>query len=235
MHTITPDNIATFLGKRLTVKFEGEAGNRYNQRVLGTRIKHQPGEISVKGYDKFGKILRIEVTTLNVSQINLFRDVFKRNGEIEHKVAPAKKNIYSLFHLSDAFKTIIGRYIDFISSFDDPTSGVKMLADVSVKKNIDGKNVKGLNFFDGEDEKIIMAVADGKYNIKNFRAKDLRIKFPEFAAWKISAILKRLKSLKLIRKIKKSYRYMVTELGKKVFGTGLFLKNQIIIPALANA
>jgi len=235
MHTITPDNIATFLGKRLTVKFEGESGNRYNERVLGTRIKHQMGEISVKVYDKFGKILRIEVTTTNVSQINLFRDVFKRNGEIEQKVAPAKKNIYSLFHLPDAFKSIIGRYMDFISSFDDPTSGVKILDDVTNKKNIDGKNVKGLNFFDKVDEKIILAVADGKFNIKNFRATDLRIKFPEFAAWKISAILKRLRNLKLIRKVKKSYRYIVTELGKKVFATGLFLKNQIIIPALAKA
>ena len=235
MHTITPDNIATFLGKRLTVKFEGEAGNRYNERVLGTRIKHQMGEIFVKVYDKFGKILRVEVTALNVSQINMFRDVFKRNGVIEQKVAPAKKNIYSLFHLPDTFKTIIGRYMDFISSFDDPASGAKMLVDVTGKKIIDGKNVKGLNFFDREDEKIILAVADGKFNIKNFRAKDLRIKFPEFAAWKISAILKRLKNLKLIRKVKKTYRYIVTELGKKVFGTGLFLKNQIIIPALANA
>ena len=41
MHTVTPENIATFLGKRLTVMFEGEMGSRYNERVLGTRIKHQ--------------------------------------------------------------------------------------------------------------------------------------------------------------------------------------------------
>jgi hypothetical protein len=53
MHTVTPENIATFLGKRLTVRFEGEAGNRYNERSLGTRIKHQMGELSVKVYDKF--------------------------------------------------------------------------------------------------------------------------------------------------------------------------------------
>lgn len=45
MHTVTPENIATFLGKRLTVKFEGEMGSRYNERVLGTRIKHQMGEL----------------------------------------------------------------------------------------------------------------------------------------------------------------------------------------------
>ena len=123
-HTITPDNIATFLGKRLTVNFEGEMGSRYNERVLGTRIKHQMGEISVKVYDKFGKVLRIEVTARDVSQLRTFRDVFKRNGEVETKVAPVKKNIYSLFHLIDVFKNIIGRYLELISSFDDPTSAI---------------------------------------------------------------------------------------------------------------
>jgi hypothetical protein len=235
MHTVTPENIATFLGKRMTVKFEGESGNRYNERVLGTRIKHQMDELSVKVYDKFGKVLRIEVTTLNVSKINLFRDVFKRNGVIEQKVAPAKKNIYSLFHLMDAFKTIIRRYLDFVSCFDDPTSGIKMLEGVTGNKQIEGKNVKGLNFFDKTDQRIILAIADGKFNIKNLRAIDLQSKFPEFARWKISAILKRLKNLGIIKKIKKSYRYVVTELGKKVFATGLYFKNQIIIPSLAIA
>jgi hypothetical protein len=235
MHTITPKNIATFLGKRMTVNFEGEAGNRYNERVLGTRIKHQMDELSVKVYDKFGKVLRIEVTALDVSKINLFRDVFKRNGDIEKMVAPAKKNIYSLFHLMEAFKTIIKRYLEFVSSFDDPTSGIKMLSCVTGKQQVEGKNVKGLNFFDKSDERIILAIADGKFNIKNLSAKHLRLKFPEFSGWKISAILKRLKNLGLIKRIKKSYRYVVTELGKKVFSTGLYLKNQIIIPALDNA
>jgi chromosome segregation and condensation protein ScpB len=63
----------------------------------------------------------------------------------------------------------------------------------------------------------------------------VKVKLPDFAGWKISAILKRLKNLGLIKRIKKSYRYVVTQTGKKVFSTGLYLKNQIIIPALANA
>ena len=39
MHTVTPDDIATFLGKRFSVLFEGETGSRYDKRILGTRIK----------------------------------------------------------------------------------------------------------------------------------------------------------------------------------------------------
>jgi len=233
MHTVTPENIATFLGKRLTVKFEGEMGSRYNERVLGTRIKHQMGELSVKIYDKFGKVLRIEVTAYNVSKLNTFRDVFKRNGEVESKVAPVKKNIYSLFVLVPVFKAIIGRYLDFISSFDDPTNGIKKLNSVTTDKKTDKKTFKGLNFFNKEDESILLAIADGKYNIQGLRAKNLRSTFPELPSWKISGILSRLKNLGLIRKIPKSYSYHISKLGKSVIATGLYLKNQVITPLLA--
>jgi hypothetical protein len=235
MHTVTPENIATFLGKRLTVKFEGEMGSLYNERVLGTRIKHQMGELSVKIYDKFGKVLRIEVTAYDVSKLNAFRDVFKRNGEIESKVAPVKKNIYSLFVLIPVFKAIIGRYLDFISSFDDPTDGIKKLETVTTDKKTDKKTFKGLNFFNKQDESVLLAIADGKYTINGLRAKDLKRVFPELPAWKISGILARLKNLGLIRKIAKSYRYHLTKLGTSTISAGLHLKNQVLIPALSLA
>jgi len=62
IHTVKPDNIATFLGKKLSPQFEGEMGNRFNIRIEGTRIKHTMGPVSLKLYDKFGLILRIETT-----------------------------------------------------------------------------------------------------------------------------------------------------------------------------
>jgi len=235
MHTVTPESIATFLGKRLTVRFEGEMGSRYNERVLGTRIKHQMGELSVKVYDKFGKVLRIEVTAYNVSKLNAFRDVFKRNGEIETKVAPVKKNIYSLFVLIPVFKSIIGRYLEFISSFDDPSAGIKKLDDVTANKKIDNKTVKGINFFDKQDERILLAIADGKYTLTGLRCKNLRVEFPHLPSWKLSSILKRLSNLGLVKRIAKSYRYHVTVLGRSVIAAGLYLKNQVIVPALARA
>lgn len=233
MHTVTPENIATFLGKRLTVKFEGEMGNRYNERVLGTRIKHQMGELSVKIYDKFGKVLRIEVTALNVSKLNTFRDVFKRNGEIEAKCAPVKKNIYSLFVLIPVLKNIIDRYLEFISSFDDPTDGIKKLDSVTNDRKIDNKTVKGINFFNKQDEMILLAIADGKFTINGLRSKDLRLRFPNLPPWKISIILKRLKNLGLIKKVPKSYKYYATALGKNTIAVALLIKNTVIVPFLA--
>jgi hypothetical protein len=40
IHTVKPDNIATFLGRKLNAQYEGEMGNRFNIRIEGTRITH---------------------------------------------------------------------------------------------------------------------------------------------------------------------------------------------------
>jgi hypothetical protein len=127
MHTITPENIANFLGKRFSLQFECESGSRYNKRILGTRVKHQLCDTSVKIYDKFGSILRIEVTSNDVSEMRVFRPVQKRDGATVSKMAPVKKSIYSLFDLINLFKKSCYRYLETISSFDDPSDGIKKL------------------------------------------------------------------------------------------------------------
>ena len=67
IHTVKPDNIATFLGHKVAPKYKGEIGNNYNIRIEGSRIKHTMGKSSIKMYDKFSKILRIETTTNDIS------------------------------------------------------------------------------------------------------------------------------------------------------------------------
>lgn len=233
MHTVTPENIATFLGKRLTVKFEGEMGSRYNERVLGTRIKHQMGELSVKIYDKFGKVLRIEVTAYDVSKLNAFRDVFKKNGEVIAKSAPAKKNIYSLFVLIPVFKSIIRRYLEFISSFDDPSDGVKKLDAVTEDVVENDRNYKGFNFFSKVDEEILLAIADGKFCINGLTNKEFRKQLKTKNSGQISRILKRLSVHGLIKKIRKTYRYHLTALAKQIISAGFKFKNMCLIPDLA--
>jgi hypothetical protein len=233
MHTVTPDNIANFLGKRFSVLFEGEAGSRLGRRILGTRIKHQMGEISVKIYDKFGKILRIEVTSNDVSQLKVFREVQKRDGTIVQQTAPVKKSIYSLFTLIDVFKNACNRYIEFISSFDDPTDGLKKLDRVTETVTENDKNYKGFNFFCKDDEKILLAVADGKFTLKGITNKALRKSLPTKTSWQISRILKRLRLHGLIKKVGNTYKYYLTRLGKQVIVSGLSFKNMSLIPALS--
>ena len=232
MHTVTPDNIANFLGKRFSLQFEGEAGSRLGRRILGTRIKHQMGEISVKIYDKFGKVLRIEVTSNDVTQLKVYRGVQKRDGSSAKSVAPVKKSIYSLFDLTNVFKNACNRYLEFISSFDDPTDGLKKLDRVTETVTQNDKNYKGFNFFSKDDEKILLAVADGKFTLKGITNKALRRMLPDKKPWQISSILKRLRLHGLVKKVCNTYKYYLTSLGKQVIAAGLFFKNMSLIPAL---
>ncbi|HAO52058.1 TPA: MarR family transcriptional regulator [Candidatus Magasanikbacteria bacterium] len=233
MHTITPENIANFLGKRFSNLFEGESGTRYNNRILGTRIKHQMGEISVKIYDKFGSVLRIEVTCLNVSKISIFRDVQKRDGTIVPKVAPAPKSIYSLYPLMSAFKNIIHRYLEYISSFDDPSDGIKKLDSVTEDVVENDRKYKGFNFFNKSDEEILLSIADGKYSIHGLTNKELRKKLTSKTSGQISRILKRLLLHGLIKKVRKTYRYHLTSIANKVLTAGFKFKNLTLIPDFA--
>jgi hypothetical protein len=101
IHTVKPDNIATFLGQKLDPRYQGEMGNNYHVRIECTRIKHTMGASSIKMYDKFSKILRIETTCNDISFFKHFREVVHRDGTKSNQMASLKKT----FTLSPFFPT----------------------------------------------------------------------------------------------------------------------------------
>ena len=121
--TVKPDNIATFLGQRITYNCKKEVGTNYNQRILGTRIKHHMGDVSIKMYDKFGHVLRIESICNDISTFRVKHKVEHLNGSSSMQKAPLKKSIYSLYQLFTIMKAANYRYLEFISSFDDHSKG----------------------------------------------------------------------------------------------------------------
>lgn len=233
IHTVKPEHIATFLGKKLHGNYQDEMGNRFDTRIQGTRIKHTMGDSSLKMYDKFGTILRIETTTNNVSSFEHYREVVHRDGTREMKVAHVKKGIYSLSSLSEVFRLVNHRYLEFISTIDDKRVGILNLNRIS--KNVVEKNhtYKGFNFFSDYDNRIFLTIARGEYNLRGFRNKDLRTRLRENTTHTICRVLKRLRLHGLIKKITHSYRYYLTTLGRQVIATGLKLKELFIIPQLA--
>jgi hypothetical protein len=94
IHTVRPDYIATFLGRKFSTQYEGEMGNRFNIRIEGTRIKHTMGPVSIKFYDKFGLILRIETTVNDPTFFKHYREVEHRHGSRETKWASMQKSFY---------------------------------------------------------------------------------------------------------------------------------------------
>ncbi len=234
IHSVNPENIATFFGKKLHLNYQGEMGNNFNTRIRGTRIKHQMGAVSIKMYDKFGIILRIETSSNDISQFQHYREVQHRNGEVTKKIASMKKNIYSLFPLAGLLKASNRRYLEFISSFDDPTKGVKNLNKVTRNVEVNSRNYKGLNFFNEEDLDLLHVLAKGEYSIYGLRNQVVRQHLP-WSSGKVSRILKRLRVHGLIKKVGGTCKYYLTKLGKQVIATGLYLKEMLIVPQLASA
>ncbi|MBC8527146.1 MAG: MarR family transcriptional regulator [Candidatus Cloacimonetes bacterium] len=232
IHTVKPDNIATFLGKKLHGNYTGDMGNNYNVRIEGSRIKHNMGKVSIKMYDKFGKILRIETTTNNISFFKHYRKVEHKDGTISKKHAAMKKNIYSLDPLKDILKASNRRYLQFISAIEDYKVGKTKLEKISKTITKGNRHYKGFNFFNEEDHNLLMIIMRGEFNISGFQNKNIRKFLVCKTSSQLSRILKRLMAHGLIKRIRNTYKYYLTQLGKQMILIGLKIKNLVIIPEL---
>jgi hypothetical protein len=234
IHSVKPENIATFLGRKLHGNYQGDLGNNFNTRIQGTRIKHHMGASSIKMYDKFGSILRIETTTNDVSEFKPYWEIQSRTGAPVHKNAPMKKNIYSLFELTAIFRASNRRYLEFISTFDDQSQGIKNLERISKPVETDDRSYKGFNLFSDDDLKLFEVLARGEFNINGFQNKSLRRHVPKINTGPMTSILKRLHLHGIIRKVGRTYKYYLTKLGKAVITAGLTIRNMSVIPQLAH-
>ena len=234
IHAVKPDNVATFLGKKLTGHYQDEMGNRFNIRIEGTRVKHTMGPVSIKMYDKFGLILRIETTVRDVSFFRHYRQVEHRNGTTEMKNADMQKTIYSLPALRELLSAANRRYLEFISVIEDDTAGIDKLTRLSQSVEQSGRKYRGFNFFDDEDQELFETLLRGEFNITGLQAKNLRARLTGKTSNQISRLMKRLRTHGLIKKVGRTYKYYLTAFGKETIALGLKLKGLYIIPQLAS-
>jgi hypothetical protein len=233
IHVVKPENIATFLGRKLSPNFQGEAGNRYNIRIEGSRISHRMGCNSIKMYDKHGQILRIETTTNDISFFQHHRTVEHKDGSTTMKFANMRKTIYSLGALRECMAASNRRYLEFISQIEDRSHGQRRLERLTESVEENGRKYKGFNIFDKDDERTLMAAIRGEFNIYGFRSRDLAKHIPEKSPSQITRILKRLKLHKLIKRAGKTFKYYLTTLGKAVILNAQKIKEMVLIPQLS--
>ena len=233
VHAVRAEHVATFLGRKLDVRYTGEVGNDFNTRIQGTRIRHQMGRTALKMYDKFGYVLRIETVTNDVSFFKHHRTVEHRDGTRETKLAPVKKTLYSLGVMRELLGAANRRYLEFLSSLDDTTAGRKRLERLSRPVHDANRSYRGVNFFDPLDSELLLTIVRGEFNIRGFQVRDLRRLLPHLTGSQISRIVKRLRMHRLLKKVRGTYRYYLTRPGRRVVAAALQLREYCIIPALA--
>lgn len=232
IHAVKAENIATFLGKKINENYQDEVGNRFDTRIQGTRIKHSMGSVSIKMYDKYSLILRIETTVNDVSFFKHYREVEQKDGTKAMQWARMKKAIYSFAPLQTLLLAANTRYIAFISELDDDTTGTDRLNKIAKTVVADEHTYKGFNLFDETDQTLFETIARGEFNAYGFQNKNLRKRMPDFSGNRMSRILKRLRIHGLVKKIARTYKYYLTPLGRHVIVLGLKLKNMTVIPFL---
>jgi hypothetical protein len=232
VQAVKVEQVATFLGHKLDGRYQGEVGTDLQRRVQGTRIRHHMGPAALKMYDKLLQILRVETTTIDVTFFRHPRTVEHRDGSSEFKVAPLKKSIYSLAALRRLMHASNRRYLEFLTTLEDSSTGARHLQRISAPVRRDGRSYRGFNLFAEDDLALFRVIARGEFNIHGFRNRDLRHVLPHFDGRQISRMLKRLRVHGLIKKVRGGYRYHLTRLGRQGVAAALKVRELVIIPTL---
>ncbi len=230
--SVKAEQIATFLGRQITPLLAQEIGSRFSTRIEGTCVKHRFGKCSIKMYDKCGIVLRIETTTNDVSFFKHHRKVEHRNGPPTRGIAPLKKTIYSLIDLREILVGCNRRYLAHLSALDDFSAGVRALGRLTKPHEVDGKTVKGINFFEPGDSALLHALQNPSVNIAGIRRAELLPNLEMFSPARLSRQLRRLLDLGVIKRIKGTYRYYLTKAGRAATAAAERLKQATIVPAM---
>jgi hypothetical protein len=234
-HVVKPADIATFLGRKLHGNYQGELGNRFNKRWLGTRIKHQMGPVSIKMYDKFHLALRIETIVNNVTFFKHYRQVQHRDGSTSMRWAPMKKTIHSLPALRELLSAANGRYLKFISAIATPHVGVEKLHKLAETKTENQHRHKGFNLFSEEHTCLFRTLLQGEFFISGFTNKQLHAYLSNNSASQVTRLLKRLRVHGVIKKVGRRYKYYLTDFGRQAAAMALKLREMVVVPAFANS
>ncbi len=126
------------------------------------------------------------------------------------------------------------RYLAFLNSLDDTSAGQRDLQRLSQPRvsTSSEQTVKGLNFFDPKEQRLLKVLQHGEFNIHGWRRADLVAMVPMTAS-AMSRQLARFKSIGLIKKVAHTYRYYLTRLGRSAIAAACSITRFNIIPAMA--
>ena len=137
--------------------------------------------------------------------------------------------------LTDLREILLGcnrRYLAHLSSLDDFSAGVRALERLTRPREVDGKTVKGLNFFDPGENALLKALQDPRVNIKGIRRGDLLPALGMPSPGRLSQQLRRLRELGVIKRVSGSYRYYLTKAGRAAVAAAGYLTEMVIVPVM---
>src|ERR1700740_2720598 len=156
-----------------------------------------------------------------------------RQGPATRALAPLRKTIYSLKDLREILLSCNRRYLEYLSSLDDFSAGIRALDRLTQPRPLKGRNLKGLNFFSRAEQTLLAALQRPGFNIAGLRRADLLPLPGQSSPATLSRQLARLRHLGVIKRVLGTYRYYLTRAGRAAIAAGRRLTEHTIITALA--
>ena len=223
--TFASPDVMRFLGKKLHGNFAGEVISDCRRRREGIRVKHRMAANSIKRYDKHGVSLRVETTINDPSPFTIVRAA-QGNPDGARSRRPMRRGISDLAsraHLSEASND---RYLQALASLDVQHRLQHLIDPVCCSTEWQGRRHRALRPWSPEDRLLLQTISGGEFAIHGLRNRDLLAAlFPDAlgaaaerarAAARVTRKLRLLRAHGIIRKVKSSHRYLLTEHGRVV-------------------
>jgi DNA-binding HxlR family transcriptional regulator len=103
---------------------------------------------------------------------------------------------------------------------------------VTQPRDVDGKTVRGINFFEPGDSALLHALQNPRVNIAGVRRADLLPDLDMFSPTRLSRQLRRLLDIGVIKRVTGTYRYYLTKAGHAAAAAAGRLTEAVIIRAM---
>jgi len=236
IETFQSPDVMRFLGHRLPAhggvhgRFAGEIVSDLKERPEGVRVKHRVEKNSLKMYDKFGSVLRVETTLNDPKGLKVYRP--KQDApEGPKQWLPLRKSVADLARRSELSQAANERYLEALGRVDSDTPLGTLTDKLCRPVQVGQRRHRALRPFDPEDVRLLEIVSRGEYEIAGFRNRHVRVALygelpngdaetTEVAAERrrqaarVSRKLAMLRAHGLIKKIPRTQRYLVTAEGR---------------------
>jgi hypothetical protein len=230
IENLSSADVMRFLQQRLTKSgtvhgaFRGEVVSDLRTRQEGTRVKHRLGSNSVKMYDKFGVVLRVETTIHEAEGLKVYRP---KENDPEQKLAwrRLRRGVADLHRRFELSRRSNEAYLEAMSVVDCPETLGSLAARASAPVKKKGRRYRALNVLSAEDGRLLAAIHRGEYAIAGFRNRDVRESLfgratshseTKRQSGRTTRRLQLLQAHGLIRRVPKSHRYKITDKGRKL-------------------
>jgi hypothetical protein len=222
--------VSRFLGRRTSIRFNGELRSHLERRVEGVCVKHWVEENSIKMYDKQGSVLRVETTLNNPRRFRVRRSA-TRKGQRVVGWLPLRKGIMDIRRRVELSRAANGRYLEALAVVGESKPSHRILDPVSQRVETPPRSFRALRPISPQDSRVFAVLLRGEFRLQGVRNQDLRHHlYPDRGtdppsrralAGQITRLLLLLRAHGLLYRVAKTYYYRLTEKGHEVMSTAL--------------